>query len=1687
MMLKNRFVNVSFITLWLICAMSGFAEARAANSIPLTQPEALSSCACLNPTIVLDATTGQAVIRPSMVIGGGCDTNTLRVVVVDDNPLNKDTVDCPGIWTYGVFDLSDNLLCWGTLTAKDLSGPLLAEVQGRCGRPVAGHAANGIQPNAFNPINPSTLVWRDTFLSTDVSKVFNNSDSWDGTGPLGGTYAFYAGGVRFEDATHYSPYCDCRTDVKITDQVTFYQCNSIVANKIWALVTRTFTATDCRGNASSVRQEIYFMRPDIPVNALAAELSLRKDVCSGTAAEMLLEFKKNYLVYTDTFSCNREKYAYFPEAVSAGTAAKLLSSNYSFDVKAAGDFAGCNGRKVQAVLSCFDWCTGAETTMDTVLLKWSDETPPTISKPSKPVVLSTGVLDCTAAFGIDQTSLNAYFGVQVADNCGSVNVSTRIESCKDSTVQGILVSGKSWRQPTYQTIVLNGRIIATGVPVGLHRLIISAFDNCNNARQDTLPFVVVDKVAPVMKCESQINITLATSKTSSNGNPGPFAIPGYAKVFASELNKGTSDNCGMKWVRIRRGYNPANLDAFLALGYDSDGDGDIDTNDGVDWNANGIIGDVEMERFEYSRTNASLLMTPALDFVEFFCGDINSGGVQVELWGMDKTTPLQGCDFPSAMGGVAFPTQSGGNTSYCWQQVQVEDKSFPEFSLPLPARMYCDSYSLLDSLSTRRTVSLGSSTYQFIENQLFTSQNLGRFEITNGNNCSDIDVQVEIVPALSSCRQGQVSLVYTAKKFLNGSMQSFAAGSVSIDVLAAHAYNLRFPADTITSCSNALDTANVLDDANSSACDVFAVSVSDKPYSATGSGADSGSCYRVYRTFTVINWCQYSEACGDPSAWSVIVPRDPAGDGMDGVQVLVRDSYVQGLLISGTEPPGRDGVEEVYFEDRKDASLGPDGFSGGGLSVDVNGIPESFERINPTNGSDGRTGSFSTNNAYTAKYPKQGANPTTSVASTVAIDFNNAQDINCPSAGNNYFAYSFTQIIQVQDVQAPEIKTDYTSLSFEQDRNTCAATVSIPFFAVDVCAAPEIQVLTNSGTTLAIQRVQLRLPSGNLVELSTVGATLTAQPVDITGSIRKNWICNAPSLPIGSYALLVVVRDNCGNLSAQKEIPFVVADKTGTSPTCFHGLTTTLTRNPTTLLGESILWATDFIASPVDDCNGQGPELGPSGKKVLKKYYIARDNGDGIWNAADGLDANGFPLEKKTFVTVGCSDMDISVVQIRIFTEDSLGNMAFCNTHAVITDPNNSCLPPVSSAAISGAILTENQIPVQGVEVGLSGTSAMTYLTDAAGEYAFAELPKGKDYTVTPYLDDNHRNGVSTFDMVLITKHILGMQPLSSPYKVIAADINNSKSVTTLDLIHLRKLILGIDVKFSNSTSWRFVPRDIQFANPLNPWQTAFSGSVNVSNLAADTTSRFVAIKVGDVNGNAIAGSTVVRTNGTQYIHTARQMLLAGETYAIPFYSSMADLDGMQFTLGLDTDALDLVDMHFKTVQEENMGIFINEGLLSVSWNRAGRSRAAVSDTLFSLILHVKKDISLEQAIQLNNRIAVGEAYRTNEEQLDIALKLDSPPVTDISATQARFELLQNIPNPFYTETYIRFYLPDAMEATLTVQDVTGRTLHTIRGNYQTGYNMVVLKAGDLSTSGVLYYSLKAGNQTATQKMILLE
>ncbi len=672
-------------------------------------------------------------------------------------------------------------------------------------------------------------------------------------------------------------------------------------------------------------------------------------------------------------------------------------------------------------------------------------------------------------------------------------------------------------------------------------------------------------------------------------------------------------------------------------------------------------------------------------------------------------------------------------------------------------------------------------------------------------------------------------------------------------------------------------------------------------------------------------------------------------------------------------------------------------------------------------------------------------------------------------ASNGYWRY--TQVIKVHDELPPSIIFDAPA-AFCSNNSNCLGSVQAEFSVEELCSASsvsiEVYLDTNNDGTL----------NGNITNQSLLGSYPDYRIVG--------------NYPLGSHAFEVRVSDGCGN-QTNTWIPFEVVDCLAPAPSCTNGLSTSLMLlEPNTdadgdgdidIAGRSVL-ATDFLAGAMlSDC---------SGPVTLSIHQTAE-----IMNGTD------IPSPEQIATVVTCED--IGVVLVRLFAWDNAfnpysvqpngvvggPNFDYCETFLVVQDNLGLCSENNGTVigSISGLIITEEDQPVEEVMMNINVPMPHDMMTDPTGNYMMDSLSQGLDYTIVPELDGNPLNGVSTMDLILITKHILGIQPLTSPYKKIAADVNASNSISTLDVIHLRKLILGVTQGFApNNTSWRFVDANYEFPNPLNPWQEVFPELANINDLQGHSPHHdFIAIKIGDVNmsasPNANDDEVANRSwSGTFYLETSDAAMKQGETTKVTFRSGeLNDVIGSQFTLDYDADELILNNIEYSKFAAGNIHQLAPD-ILTVSWNDPEGIALESNTELFTLEFTARNALKLSDAININGTMTFAEAYNGLGDLLDVGLLFH-----DTKASESGFALHQNIPNPFQERTTIGFDLPEATRALMTVYDLSGREWKRIEGRYEQGFNQIVVETHDLPISGVLYYKLETGQYTATRKMILLE
>jgi hypothetical protein len=638
--------------------------------------------------------------------------------------------------------------------------------------------------------------------------------------------------------------------------------------------------------------------------------------------------------------------------------------------------------------------------------------------------------------------------------------------------------------------------------------------------------------------------------------------------------------------------------------------------------------------------------------------------------------------------------------------------------------------------------------------------------------------------------------------------------------------------------------------------------------------------------------------------------------------------------------------------------------------------------------------------------------------------------------------WRYDQIIKVQNNQAPVLE-NCEDITFCDDS---AAEIN------GVCYghAELIQQATDDCTPVDKLQWRYRIDIDNNGSWDSIGFTNDARDV----------------YPLGTHKIEWTVTDQCGNESKCSYL-FTVEDCKPPTPYCLHGITTVVMPS----VGCITVWAVDFDAGSFDNCTAQ-EDL---------RFSFSEDSTE----------------TARTWCCDSLFSGNILTRNVRIYVWDEFGNRDYCETYIVIRDNDEVCVDSVSyPIVISGELinradnggLSNARVMAKDANVGLHMSETMS---GNNGSFMLEKLPMYMNYAVVPEKNDDLLNGVSVADIIRIQRHILGIAEFDNPYDLLAADVNRTSTVSVRDLIDIRKAILGLSNEFPNNKSWRFLPEGYTFPDPANPWNA--TGEIVLNKVDKDQWSKdFMAIKVGDVNGNArsnVTGGLQTRSNGTPVVlETELRSFDRGDRLEIPVYATETeDLTGLQLTLVVDAEYLTLEqlipgDLPFTA---EHLGLTWKEdGVITMAWNDYEGVRFESGDVLFTIVAYGKKASRTEGRVHISSSITQALAVDQTLEDRPLTLRMRG----SNSDVTAGYFLHQNRPNPFQNRTAITFDLPEATSVQLTVFDVTGKVLYRInRDNLLAGNHTEWIDGEMLPGAGIYYYQLDADGYTGTRKMILVE
>jgi len=455
--------------------------------------------------------------------------------------------------------------------------------------------------------------------------------------------------------------------------------------------------------------------------------------------------------------------------------------------------------------------------------------------------------------------------------------------------------------------------------------------------------------------------------------------------------------------------------------------------------------------------------------------------------------------------------------------------------------------------------------------------------------------------------------------------------------------------------------------------------------------------------------------------------------------------------------------------------------------------------------------------------------------------------------------------------------------------------------------------------------------------------------------------------------------------------------------------------------------------------------------------------------------------------------VDPTVVPYTLTVVDAFGNSSSCTNVIILGDPFDACGINDDTLVVSGIIFNEHHLPLLGVDVQLSDNGGMSHaFTANYGLFVFQNVPMGMSCKLQPVKNSGLLNGVTTFDLVLLSHHILGTKLLDSPYKLIAADVNNSGSISTFDLVALRKAILHLTDSFPNNSSWRFIEAGYQFPNPANPFAEQLPESTWLNDMSHDMTGHnYVAVKIGDLNNSAALNlheNVVEERNqvGDLTLAVPNWKLTAGKEVRIPVTVGEAiDMAALQGTIAFDPTVMSFVGampVELEGLGAENFGEPA-PGSLTMSWHHADGQPLEAGSTLFYLQFLMYENASLEEAIAMNSTFTPAIAYKNGGIPLNVRWRIHEAPQMPVDAAPL-FTLGQNRPNPFNSETRIEFMLKERMPVQLEIIALDGRKSLLLQSTLDAGWHEVMVDRTMMGGPGVYIYQLTTPSGTERRKMV---
>ena len=233
---------------------------------------------------------------------------------------------------------------------------------------------------------------------------------------------------------------------------------------------------------------------------------------------------------------------------------------------------------------------------------------------------------------------------------------------------------------------------------------------------------------------------------------------------------------------------------------------------------------------------------------------------------------------------------------------------------------------------------------------------------------------------------------------------------------------------------------------------------------------------------------------------------------------------------------------------------------------------------------------------------------------------------------------------------------------------------------------------------------------------------------------------------------------------------------------------------------------------------------------------------------------------------------------------------------------------------------------------------------------------------------------------------------------------------------------------------------------------------------------------------NAIVGMEIIpEPNGSYGLETIKYY--DSEGIVSTFRQGEDNMVGYKLLSGQFTTVYSIDWYDGYSLIDDSLYNWMTKGILQPQFDAGGdgpvtffSQNSVPINTGDSTVVYIGISVGIDETGMLENMDEVQSFYD---------LITDVP--QNINAQPTAFELNQNYPNPFNPSTTISFSVPQQQQVMLKVFDALGQEVAVIVDReLQAGQYNYTFNAADIP-SGIYFYTLTAGNNSITKKMILLK